>query len=426
MRIWILFFSLLVNLLLEDFVNENKHNILEFPIIFFSCIIILLILSVLLDLFAILITLETLSFIIIGLSIVTLNKVSLEANIKYFVQNTVVSGISIFGIFGIYFITKNINFFLLKLIFNFLKIEILNYNMLFIIFFISLWLISFFFKLGIVPFHFYVPNIYKSSPIAIIYFFSTVLKPTIFFTLFKIYFLVLNSLTCYIMYLFIILGLLSILIGNINALYETNIKKFLGYTSISQFGFFLICLSIKSIEIIVLCFFYLFFYCIFLYFIVLIFVRFSSFLSEINNTTFKDLYYIIKNDNFFKVILTISVISISGLPPTIIFIFKYIIFLNIYIYTESLLILILLILNIISIFYYFRFVSDIWVLNENLENIKYQKFLFNLYNSEEKNLFFENTIIYFSIFVIILTLLFLINFDEIHTSVFIIILDLIV
>jgi NADH:ubiquinone oxidoreductase subunit 2 (subunit N) len=129
---------LLVNLLLEDFVNENKHNILEFPIIFFSCIIILLILSVLLDLFAILITLETLSFIIIGLSIVTLNKVSLEANIKYFVQNTVVSGISIFGIFGIYFITKNINFFLLKLIFNFLKIEILNYNMLFIIFFISL------------------------------------------------------------------------------------------------------------------------------------------------------------------------------------------------------------------------------------------------------------------------------------------------
>jgi NADH:ubiquinone oxidoreductase subunit 2 (subunit N) len=96
-----------------------------------------------------------------------------------------------------------------------------------------------------------------------------------------------------------------------------------------------------------------------LYFIVLIFVRFSSFLSEINNTTFKDLYYIIKNDNFFKIILTISVISISGLPPTIIFIFKYIIFLNIYIYTESLLILILLILNIISIFYYFRFISDI-------------------------------------------------------------------
>jgi NADH:ubiquinone oxidoreductase subunit 2 (subunit N) len=92
----------------------------------------------LVDIFSLLIVLESISFLIIGISILTFSKLSIEANLKYFVQNTIVTGLSVFGIFGLYFTLKNTNFYILKIALNFIFFNISDYNILFILFILNL------------------------------------------------------------------------------------------------------------------------------------------------------------------------------------------------------------------------------------------------------------------------------------------------
>jgi len=84
----------------------------------FSGMIVSLFVSNVIDIFLNFVILEILSFIIIGFSAFGLSKISLEASIKYFIYNTVVSGVSLFGFFCIFFCCKNTNFELLSIIFT--------------------------------------------------------------------------------------------------------------------------------------------------------------------------------------------------------------------------------------------------------------------------------------------------------------------
>jgi len=90
------------------------------------------------DVFSLLILLESISFLIIGISILTFSKISIEANLKYFVQNTIITGLSVFGIFGIYFIMKNTNFYILKIALNLIFFNFYNYNIVLVLFVLNL------------------------------------------------------------------------------------------------------------------------------------------------------------------------------------------------------------------------------------------------------------------------------------------------
>jgi NADH:ubiquinone oxidoreductase subunit 2 (subunit N) len=70
------------------------------------------------DVFLSLIMLEVLSLVILALIFYNLSDTSLEASTKYFLYNTVVSGISIFGIFALFFITKTTRFGVLYFIYT--------------------------------------------------------------------------------------------------------------------------------------------------------------------------------------------------------------------------------------------------------------------------------------------------------------------
>jgi NADH-quinone oxidoreductase subunit N len=120
---------------------------------------------------------------------------------------------------------------------------------------------SFCFKLGVFPAYFHIPDVYEVASSSVIIFLSTIIKASCFFLLVKIY---LNLNLVLVKNLFFIIGLISMIIGAILAFKSSNIKRFLGYTSINQFGFFFICLSTQSINIIFLNFIYFFLYNLFL------------------------------------------------------------------------------------------------------------------------------------------------------------------
>ena len=102
-------------MLLEFFLINNKYSIVEFPLLVLIASYVLVISTAIVDIFSMLIVLEAISFSIIGLSIMFFSKINIEAVLKYFVQNTLVTGLSVFGIFGVYFSIKNTNFFILKI-----------------------------------------------------------------------------------------------------------------------------------------------------------------------------------------------------------------------------------------------------------------------------------------------------------------------
>lgn len=118
--------------MLEFFLINNKHSIVEFPLLILLSSYILVISTAIIDVFSMLIVLESISFLIIGLSIMSFSKISIEAVLKYFVQNTLVTGLSVLGIFGIYFSIKHTNFFILRVALDLIFFSIINYNIIFI------------------------------------------------------------------------------------------------------------------------------------------------------------------------------------------------------------------------------------------------------------------------------------------------------
>jgi NADH-quinone oxidoreductase subunit N len=415
-RFWIIFFSLITTVIAEFFLINNKQSMVEFPLFLLMGSYILSISVCLVDIFSLLIVLESISFLIIGISILTFSKLSIEANLKYFVQNTIVTGLSVLGIFGIYFILKNTNFYILKIALNFIFFNISDYNILFILFVLNLWLLSILFKLGIFPLHFYVVDIYESAPFASIFFLSSVIKPSIFYILCKIYFIIIGHFSFFFVYLFIFIGFISMFIGNILAFGETKIKRFLGFTSVNQFGFLLICVSTQSIELVCFSFIYLFLYNIFFLSIIFVFVGVSTFMPVSTITNFSDIGFALQNETFLKLLMTLSLFSITGLPPLIVFIFKYLILYKLFLNFYYVIVLLIIVLNIISAVYYFKIIINIWVIEINIENLKYIKNNFNFFNFEYNSKFIYSLLQLTFIFICIVILILFKYFDDIFMS----------
>jgi len=216
-------------------------------------------------------------------------------------------------------------------------------------------------KLGAVPFHFWIPQVINNLN------YSTIILLT---GLNKIPLLYLLQLINPSSILLMILGFLSITIGTFFMLNIVKIKELVAYSGIINNGWILIIISINSINLI-----YIFFFTYLLSLILLINIsKEKIYLEELKlpNCIFKKQIY-------HNIILYTSLINIGGLPPLFAFVLKYVIILNLYIYTNKiLLIFYLIILSVISIFVYLRPLTSFNLVKENfLEKIQVLKYCFN-------------------------------------------------
>lgn len=163
-----------------------------------------------------------------------------EAAIKYFVLGAIASGLLLFGMSFIYGITGSLN---LSDIAHFLATN--DVSMYHNILMVALVLVvtTAVFKLGAVPFHMWVPDVYEGSPNAVTAYVATIPKVAAFAMLVNLLFIGLPSLSVEWTKVLLVLALISIFFGNIVALAQTNIKRLMGYSTISHIGFILLALT---------------------------------------------------------------------------------------------------------------------------------------------------------------------------------------
>jgi NADH-quinone oxidoreductase subunit N len=164
-------------------------------------------------------------------------KISSEAAMKMILSSAFSSGILLFGISLVYGATGTISFSELPQHLNGSALQILAFVFLFT---------AFAFKLSVVPFHLWTADVYEGSPIAVTAFLSVISKGSIAFIFISALYKVFQPLHEVWYNMLMILAIATMIIGNLFAIRQQNIKRFLAFSSIAQVGFILVGMSSNS------------------------------------------------------------------------------------------------------------------------------------------------------------------------------------
>lgn len=171
------------------------------------------------------------------------SKFATEAALKYFIFSAFASALFALGCSIIYGILGTTNFQDIKMLSIFITENNNNLYYYSLLLGISLIFISFFFKLGIVPFHLWVADVYEGLPSYILPLFALVSKVAILGFFAKLYYNVFINFGVEFENILIFLSILSIFIGSVGALKQTKLKRLLAYSAITHMGFIILPLS---------------------------------------------------------------------------------------------------------------------------------------------------------------------------------------
>lgn len=165
------------------------------------------------------------------------NKRSLEAGIKYMVLSAAGSAFLLFGMALLYADAGTLSFAGLgtQLSASGELSQLVHLG-------IGMMLIGLAFKLSLVPFHLWTPDVYEGAPAPVAAFLATASKVAVFAVLLRLYQLSPAMAGGWLNDLLSLIAIASILIGNLLALTQNNIKRLLGYSSIAHFGYLLVAL----------------------------------------------------------------------------------------------------------------------------------------------------------------------------------------
>jgi NADH-quinone oxidoreductase subunit N len=163
------------------------------------------------------------------------NEKSVEAAIKYFILGALASGFLLYGMSMLYGVTGS-----LDLIEIFKVVADPRVNHLVMAFGLVFIVAGLAFKLGVVPFHMWVPDVYQGAPTAVTLMIAAAPKLAAFALLFRLLVNTLLPLLGDWQPMLVILAVLSLVLGNVTAIAQTNLKRMLAYSAIAQMGFVLL------------------------------------------------------------------------------------------------------------------------------------------------------------------------------------------
>ncbi len=161
--------------------------------------------------------------------------VSTEAAMKYFILGALASGFLLYGISMVYGATGSLD---LTRIAQVTAAQAANHTIL--VFGLVFIVAGMAFKLGVVPFHMWVPDVYQGSPTAVTLLLGGAPKLAAFAMTLRILVEALLPLAFDWQQMLMVLAVLSLAIGNLTAIAQTNIKRMLAYSTIAQMGFVLL------------------------------------------------------------------------------------------------------------------------------------------------------------------------------------------
>jgi NADH-quinone oxidoreductase subunit N len=163
------------------------------------------------------------------------NERSVEAAIKYFVLGALASGFLLYGMSMLYGVTGS-----LDLVEIFKTVADPRVNHLVMAFGLVFIVAGLSFKLGVAPFHMWVPDVYQGAPTAVTLIIAAAPKLAAFALMFRLLVNTLLPLLGDWQPMLVLLAILSLLVGNITAIAQTNLKRMLAYSAIAQMGFVLL------------------------------------------------------------------------------------------------------------------------------------------------------------------------------------------
>ena len=158
-----------------------------------------------------------------------------ESAMKYFVLGSMASGMLLYGMSMIYGATGS-----LQLADVAAAVAAAGPNDVLLIFGLVFVVVGIAFKFGAVPFHMWIPDVYEGAPPAVILFISSVPKLAAFAMAYRFLSSALGDLHVHWQSMLAVLAALSIILGNLAAIMQKNIKRMLAYSTISHMGFVLL------------------------------------------------------------------------------------------------------------------------------------------------------------------------------------------
>tara|TARA_X000000368_G_scaffold172320_1_gene135859 strand:- start:80 stop:1216 length:1137 start_codon:yes stop_codon:yes gene_type:complete len=303
-------------------------------------------------------------------SIIAFNKNSLfssEAAVKYYILGAISSGFLLFGISLIYGLTGSLFYHEIIEQLSLLNINPLENDMriLGLVFALIFIFISLSFKFGAAPFHMWIPDVYHGSMITTTLMLSTIPKIAVFIILIKLLGSVFSSLYIFWIDMLLILSILSLLIGNIIAISQKNIKRMLAYSTIANIGFIFLGISMGSIDSYKAAMFYTLTY-------VITTIGAFGLLSQLiyKNKPIEDIQELSglsRNQPFPAFLLMVIMLSYIGIPPFIGFHAKLFIIQSL-VHSEYIALGIFAVLmTVIGSYYYLRVIKVIYFDNESEE-----------------------------------------------------------
>ena len=294
----------LISLLCADWLKKTEH-LTEFFILMLSALLGMNLMISSGNLLIFYLSLELSSIPVAAMANFDLaKKRSSEGAMKMILSSAFASGILLFGISLFYGATGTISFGEISQHLDGSPLQVLAFVFLFT---------AFAFKLSIVPFHLWTADVYEGSPVATTSFLSVISKGAVAFVLMTVLYKVLQPMqeTWYL--LLVALAIATMLIGNLFALRQQNIKRFLAFSSIAQVGFILVAISSNTAAGLSSVIYFIFIY---------IFSNLAAFgvaavitekTGKENIDDYKGLY---KTNPFLGWIMALALFSLAGIPPT--------------------------------------------------------------------------------------------------------------
>ncbi len=274
---------------------------------------------------------------------------SAEAGIKLILSSALSSGILIYGLSMIYGTTGTLYFAELQKLITGSNLQILG----FIFFFAGMA-----FKISIVPFHLWTADVYEGSPVNITSYLSVISKGAAVFIFIIILFTVFPVIVSSWQKTIWVTSVLTMTVGNLFAIRQQNIKRFLAFSSISQAGYILLGfvggnqLGMASVIY---------------YVLIYIFSNLGAFgvVAAVSNASGKenipDYNGLYSTNPRLSLIMTLALFSLAGIPPVAGFFGKFFLFTAAAQKGFYMLVLIAVLNTIISLYYYLLVVKAMFI-----------------------------------------------------------------
>ena len=339
----------LISLLFADWFKTTNH-LAEFFILMLSALLGMFFLISSGNLLMFYLSLELATIPVAAMANFDLQKrESSEAAVKMILTSAFSSGILLFGISLVYGTTGTISFDLMPSLVNTSPLQVMAFIFLFA---------AFAFKLSIVPFHLWTADVYQGSPMPTAAFLSVISKGAFAFVFITALYKVFQPLHAVWYNLIMLLSILTMIVGNLFALRQQNIKRFLAFSSIAQVGFILVGISSNSSAGIASV---VYFVLIYIFSNLAAFGVASVIASQANKELISDYKGLYQTNPFISWMMALALFSLAGIPPTAGFFGKLFLITAGAEQANYLFVLVVALNLVVSLYYYLKIVRAIFM-----------------------------------------------------------------